>query len=198
MNSQGLQAQRTADLRSAIGNLVLAAGGLAIDAVTSKFKTVNTIPFTIDGVFKSKAAATALVFSAGHATVPAGYSCLFLVGLDGSGNVTTYQGDLYKSEVNQQGDTKYRCYNLVTNAAGTVAPQKTGRLVDYTAETAIPQPAVPPAIGSTPSGIPENVAIIGAIKVVSGGSDFVPGTTALTGIATYYDLAGVLPATTQL
>lgn len=196
MQSQSLQGARQADLRYALGNRVFAAGGLAIDAAAEKFKTVNTIPFSIDGVFKSKAAATALVFSSGHAVVPDGYSCLFVVALNAAGAVSTYQGDLYKAEVDQMGVTKYRAYARQSNAAGTVAPTKTSKLVDYTSELLHGSPAVPPAAGAF--GIPDNVAVIGIIKVAASGANFTPGTTALTGIATYYDVAGVLPAATAL
>jgi len=199
MNSQSLQGARQSDLRFALGMIVMAAAGLAIDAVPAKFKTVNAVPFTLDGVFKSKAAATAIAFSAGHATVPAGYSCLFTVAVDGAGTVSTYQGDMYKAEVNTAGATQYRAYILATNAAGTVSPQKTSKLVDTTSELMIPSPPVPPAGAGAPAfGIPDNLAVIGAIKVVAGGADFVPGTTALTGISTFFDLAGVLPAATVL
>ena len=200
MNSQSLQGARQSDLRFALGMIVLAAAGLAIDAVTSKFKTVNAVAYAVDGVFKSKAAATAIGFSVGHATVPAGYSCLFTVAVDGAGNVSTYQGDLFKAEVNNlTGVTQYRAYILATNAAGTVAPQKSSKLVDTTSELMIASPPIPPAGSGAPAfGIPDNLAVFGAIKVVAGGADFVPGTTALTGIATFYDLAGILPAATVL
>ena len=200
MNSQSLQDARQIGLRYALGSIVLAAAGLAIDTVASKFKTVNAVPFSIDGVFKSKAAATAIGFSAGHATVPAGFTCLFVIGVDKDGAVSTYQGDLYKAEVDQlTGVTKYRAYALTTNAAGTVIPTKTSKLVDTTSELLIGSPPIPPAgSGAAAQGIPESVAILGAVKVVAGGSDFVPGTTALTGISTFYDFAGVLPSATAL
>lgn len=200
MNSHSLQGMNQSGLRAAIGAIVIAAAGLAIDTVTSKFKTVNAVPFSIDGVFKSKAAATAIDFTAGHVTVPAGYSCIFTVAVDAAGAVTTYQGDLYKAEVDQiTGVTKYRAYVPVANAAGIVTPQKTSKLVDTTSELMIAQPPIPPTGAGAPAvGIPENVAIIGAIKIVVGGVDFVPRTTALTGLATFFDLAGVLPAATTL
>jgi len=199
MNSQSLQGARHSDLRFALGMIVLAAGGLAIDAVPAKFKTVNAIPYAVDGVFKTaKAATTALVFSSGHATVPLGFSCLFVVGLDAAGAVTTYQGDLFKAEVNTlTGATQYRAYVLSTNAAGIVTPVKTSKLVDTTSELLIASPPIPPALSTVAQGIPDNVVPIGAIKIVAA-ADFIPNTTALTGVATYYDFAGVLPAATAL
>ena len=198
MNAQGLQAAREAGLRFALGNVVLAAGGLVIDATAATFETVNTIVYAIDGVFKSKAADGEIPFSTGHATVPAGFSCLFVVGIDAAGAVTTYQGDMFKSEVDQAGATKYRAYNLVTNAAGTVTPTKTSKLVATTSELLLASPAVPPATAGVAVGIPDNICVIGAIKIVAASADFVPNTTALTGVSTFYDFAGVLPAATAL
>ena len=44
------------------------AAGLAIGTTTGTFKTSNTLNFTNNGVFKSKAATDNLTFTAGHTT----------------------------------------------------------------------------------------------------------------------------------
>lgn len=62
---------------------------LAIDAVPEKFKLItNTVIFTVDGVFKSKAPATAIAFSAAHKVTAAKYGAI-LVQISAAGTVST-------------------------------------------------------------------------------------------------------------
>jgi hypothetical protein len=75
------------------GYLSLTAAGLAEGTNANTFKTVNTLTFTNNGVFKSKAATDNLVFSAGTA-LGNSQACLFGVWIDGSGTVTTTQGPI--------------------------------------------------------------------------------------------------------
>ncbi len=76
------------------GNVSLSAAGLAEGTNANTFKTSNTLTFTINGVFKSKAATDNLAFSSGHSVVGQFQACLFGVWIDGSGNVSTSQGPI--------------------------------------------------------------------------------------------------------
>lgn len=75
----------------------LTAAGLAEGTNSATFKTVNTLTFTNNGVFKSKNATDNLAFSAGATVVPQNSACLFGVWIDASGNVTTSQGPIVAS-----------------------------------------------------------------------------------------------------
>lgn len=62
---------------------------LAIDAVPEKFKLItNTVIFTVDGVFKSKAPATAIAFSAAHVITANKWGAI-LVQIAANGTVST-------------------------------------------------------------------------------------------------------------
>jgi len=75
------------------GFLSLTAAGLAEGTNSATFKTVNTLTFTNNGVFKSKAATDNLTFSTGTA-LAASQACLFGVWINTSGTVTTSQGPI--------------------------------------------------------------------------------------------------------
>ena len=75
------------------GFLSLTAAGLAEGTNTATFKTVNTLTFTNNGVFKSKAATDNLTFSTGTA-LAASQACLFAVWISSGGTVTTTQGPI--------------------------------------------------------------------------------------------------------
>jgi hypothetical protein len=75
------------------GFLSLTAAGLAEGTNSATFKTVNTLTFTNNGVFKSKAATDNLAFSTGTA-LAASQACLFAVWINASGTVTTTQGPI--------------------------------------------------------------------------------------------------------
>jgi hypothetical protein len=74
------------------GFVSLSAAGLAEGTNANTFKTVNTLTYTNNGVFKSKAATDNLTFSAGHTALGNSQACLFGIWIDGSGNITTSQG----------------------------------------------------------------------------------------------------------
>ncbi len=79
--------------REIAGYCTLTAGGLAINATSAAtFKTVNTVTYLNNGVFKSKSAFTAQAFTAGHATQAIGETGYYVVGLSAAGAVSTYQG----------------------------------------------------------------------------------------------------------
>lgn len=74
------------------GSFALTAGGLAEGTNANTYKTVSTITFVVDGVFKTKTATDNVAFSAGHATVPVSSSVIYLVGLDAGGTFSTVAG----------------------------------------------------------------------------------------------------------
>lgn len=76
------------------GYLSLAAAGLAEGTNSGKFKTVNTVAYTADGVFKSLSGTDNLSFSTGHKALAASQACLFAAWVDAAGNVTTTQGPI--------------------------------------------------------------------------------------------------------
>lgn len=71
----------------------LTAAGLAEGTNSATFKTVNTLAFTNNGVFKSKGATDNLTFSTGTALANS-QACLFAVWINTSGTVTTTQGPI--------------------------------------------------------------------------------------------------------
>jgi hypothetical protein len=75
------------------GFLSLTAAGLAEGTNSATFKTTNTLTFTNNGVFKSKAATDNLALSTGTA-LAASQACLFAVWINTSGTTTTTQGPI--------------------------------------------------------------------------------------------------------
>jgi hypothetical protein len=75
------------------GFLSLTAAGLDEGTNANTFKTANTLTFTNNGVFKSKAATDNLAFSTGIA-LAASQACLFAVWISSGGTVTTTQGPI--------------------------------------------------------------------------------------------------------
>lgn len=71
-------------------NLTLSAGGLAAGTTASQLKTVNTITFLANGIFKSKTAVAAINLTG--ATLAIGQACLFGVFLAADGTVSVAQG----------------------------------------------------------------------------------------------------------
>jgi hypothetical protein len=168
-------------LRDLIGNMALSNGGLAEGTNAATYKTANTISYLSDGQFKSKGATDNVAFSSGHYTLKDGYSCLFVVALDGDGNFKTFQGEPFKAET-VGGATKYRGYRR--DAQGNY--EMTSALVDKTS--------------SYLPDVDAGYSPVGIIKVATSGAAFVPGTTDLgagTVTDTYYNV-GVLPADTNL
>lgn len=78
------------------GFLSLTAAGLAAGTNTGTFKTTNTLAFTSNGVFKSKAATDNLTFSTSTA-LAANQACLFGVWITAAGAVSTTQGPIQAS-----------------------------------------------------------------------------------------------------
>jgi len=78
------------------GYLSLTAAGLAEGTNANTFKTANTLTFTSNGVFKSKAATDNLTFSTGTA-LAASQACLFAVWITSGGTISTTQGPIVAS-----------------------------------------------------------------------------------------------------
>jgi len=159
-----------------VGFVALSAGGLAINAGAAvTFKIAAIIAFINDGVFKSKGITAAIPFTAGHKAVPlGGYVCLFVVGLDAAGAVTTYQASrVFLPEVQDDGTTKYRGFDFYLNAAGVPVAAKMPQLEDFNS--------------SFLPDVPHGITPVGIIKITANSANFVPGTSAL-------DLAGTVPA----
>jgi hypothetical protein len=113
------------------GFLSLTAAGLAEGTNSATFKTVNTLTFTNNGVFKSKAATDNLVFSAGTA-LAASQACLFAVWINASGTVTTTQGPIVAADdpcpVPTQATANVTLVGLIkvtTSSAATFTPATT-------------------------------------------------------------------------
>ena len=75
------------------GYLSLTAAGLAEGTNANTFKTVNTLSYTSNGIFKSKAATDNLAFTAGTA-LGNSQACLFAVWITSGGTVSTTQGPI--------------------------------------------------------------------------------------------------------
>ena len=75
------------------GYLSLTAAGLAEGTNSATFKTTNTLAYTSNGIFKSKAATDNLTFTAGTA-LAASQACLFGVWITAAGAVSTTQGPI--------------------------------------------------------------------------------------------------------
>ena len=79
------------------GYLSLTAAGLAEGTNSATFKTVNTLTYTSNGIFKSKAATDNLTFTAGTA-LAASQACLFAVWITSGGTVSTTQGPIVAAD----------------------------------------------------------------------------------------------------
>lgn len=174
---------KLSDLTSAaqrlLGALVLTKANAVIGATASAFTTGNAVQYMIDGIIRSLAAQTNTALSA---LVPASFvdaaSQAAINFLQPAGIAGFY--------TQPAGTTVY--YVLCVNAAGTI------RVVQgtYAGQPIVSQGLSAVGDGNVPD-IPDTWAAFAVLKVVSGGSAYVPGTTALTGIGTFLDV-GVLPA----
>jgi hypothetical protein len=154
-----------------IANRSANSGAAVIGGTATAFSTGAAINYTIDGIYRQLAAQTNTAFAP---LVAADLPAI-------SANYTQPSGlpGFYTQPANT---TVY--YVLCVNAAGAV------RVVQGTVLGAI----LPAQFGIEARGdgkvppIPDGVAPFAVIRVVSGGSVFTPGTTALTGIATFFNV----------
>jgi hypothetical protein len=113
------------------GYLSLAAAGLAEGTNANTFKTVNTLAYTSNGVFKSKGATDNLAFSTGTA-LAASQACLFAVWINAAGTVTTTQGPIVAAgdpcpvpSQTTAGTTLVGLIKIVTSSSATFTPGST-------------------------------------------------------------------------
>jgi hypothetical protein len=141
------------------GTMCLSKVGAVIGTATAKVTTGATAVYAIAGVLYSKAA-TADCFTLAGPILAANSTQYFLLGFNAAGTAVTVAG-LGSTAVTANG------------AADSMAGKLPEIPVDLTPGATFGQPTMCP------------VAIL---KVVTAGSTFTPGTTALTGIATYTDI----------
>lgn len=113
------------------GYLSLTAAGLAEGTDANTFKTTNTLTFTSNGIFKSKAATDNLPFTAGTA-LGNSQACLFAVWITAAGAVSTTQGPIVAAgdpcPVPGQvtaGTTLVGLIKIVTSSSATFTPGST-------------------------------------------------------------------------
>lgn len=79
--------------REMCGSVCLSACTLAINAaLAATFKTTGTTVYTVDGYFKTKTALAAQAFTAGHTGLAVGQTGFYVVAVDASGTVRTFEG----------------------------------------------------------------------------------------------------------
>lgn len=159
------------DIYSAARSLATACytkGVLAINAASAAtLKTTNALVYSIAGIMYTKAALAAQVLTAPSGTPfyvqPANTTVYYVVTLDASGTVVTYQSDYAGKLVNSAPNVGM----VNAQAVGVVGG---GNLPD----------------------LPDTVCPIGIVKVVTGAVTFTPATTAFDAASvtsTYFDLA---------
>jgi hypothetical protein len=135
----------TEALRELCGFACLTACTLAINAASAAtFKTTGTTTYTNDGKFKTKTALAAQAFTAGHAGLAIGQTGYYVVGLDGSGGVKTFEGIDRLPDVDS-GYTAIGIIKVVAGSAafvpGTTALDAAGLTVTYTDVMVLPSVA---------------------------------------------------------
>ncbi|CAB4130593.1 hypothetical protein UFOVP123_17 [uncultured Caudovirales phage] len=114
------------------GFLSLTAAGLAVGTNTGTFKTANTLAFTNNGIFKSKAATDNLTFSSGHTALAASQACLFGIWISAAGSIATTQGPIQAAGDPCPVPAAIANYTLVglikvtTSSSGAFTPGTTG------------------------------------------------------------------------
>jgi hypothetical protein len=167
------------------GFCTLGPAGFAITAGASPtFKSVTTFAYIADGVFKSRTTQSCPAFVVPQANgaftnnkpVPAnvgGMTVFYVAGVDAAGLFTVYQSQrAFMAEVQEDGTTKYRGYDLFYPAANTPVAVKTAQLEDFNSAY-LPD-------------VPNGVTPFGILKQVCTTAYFIPGTDAL-------DKAGTTP-----
>ena len=166
--------------KTMLGNASLTKGVLAVGTAPAGFNTTATILYTVNGVMYNKTAMTSQSFAVTHT-------------LDG-----TYTGGGYiqpdpATLALIAGAAQTTCtvyYTLALKADGTVAVSQGSYAGQNMAQGQVGVSAV--GDGTIPNA-PAGYTPFGIIKVVTAtGASFTPGTTALTGLATYFDIA-VMP-----
>ena len=79
------------------GFVSLTSAGLAEGTNANTYKTTNTLPFTINGVFKSKAGTDNVAMTSGIGTVPPSSAALYAVWIDTDGTFSNTRGPVVAS-----------------------------------------------------------------------------------------------------
>jgi hypothetical protein len=110
----------------------LTAAGLAEGTNANTYKTVNTLAYTINGVFKSKGATDNVAMTAAAGTVPPSSAALYAVWIDTAGTFSNTRGPVVASgdpcPVPTQTTANVALVGLikvVTNASTTFTPGTT-------------------------------------------------------------------------
>lgn len=110
----------------------LTSAGLAEGTNANTYKTVNTLTFTINGVFKSKAGTDNIAMTSGIGTVPPSSAALYAVWIDTDGNFSNTRGPVVDAAdpcpVPTQTTANVALVGLikvVTNASTTFTPGST-------------------------------------------------------------------------
>lgn len=154
------------------GNMCLTSGLAVIGGTATAFSTTVIVSYVIDGVIRALAAQTNTALSAlVAADLPAATGANYL---QPSGRTGFYTQPI--------GTTAYYLIGVI--AAGTV------RVVQgtYVGQQLEPAGYTVLGDGNTPDA-PDGFVPFAVMKVVSGVAIFTPGTTALTGIATFLNIA---------
>lgn len=115
------------------GFMSLSASGLAAGTTTGTYKTVNTLTFTNNGIFRSKAATDNVAFTAGHTAVAPSKACLFAVWINSGGTFSSTQGPIVDAgdpcpvpSQNTASTTLVGLIKVTTNSSTTFTPGTTG------------------------------------------------------------------------
>ena len=183
-------------------NHCLTAAGTAVATTTTNIKTVNAVTYTVDGVLKSITAAANITPTAAAdlivnpaTIIPNGHSCLFVVVINSAGAYKLIQGDVMwktsgtpvdlggrDTSGNLTTENRYQGMKVIKRTAGVATFQPLREFAEFTSQFL---PAIP--AGYVPA----------AVVKVAATADFIPGTTAWTGVSTFYDVS-MLPEQTQL
>lgn len=156
------------------GNCVLSSGLAVIGGTATAFSTTVIVNYVIDGIIRALAAQTNTALTplvAADLPVATGANYLQPSGLAG----------FYSQPA---GTTTYSM--LGVNAAGTV------RLVQgtYVGQQIAPVGYTALGDGNCPD-VPDGFVPFAIMKIISGGAVFLPGTTVLTGVATFLNILAI-------
>lgn len=158
-----------------VGNMVYNSGLAVIGSTASAFTTTVIIQYAIDGIIRNLAAQTNTALAA-----------LVASDLPSSQAAWLQPAGLAAFYTQPANTTVY--YVIGVNAAGTVKVVQglySGQQIQYPGGLSVV------GDGSVPD-VPDGFVAFAVLKVASGGSAFIPGTTALTGIGTFLNVS-VLP-----
>lgn len=172
-------------LREALSNALLGSAALAVGSTAANVAN-GAASFLSDGVFKSlsaNAAGTAPAlptgWKPGYYVQPDGTTAYYTVAITGAGTIYVFQGDYVgRQYVDDTGIPR-------TATVANIPALPTGYVNRGTTTVS----------GVAPGGfVPLQLTLLGVAKVVTSGAAYTPGTTALTGIATFTNCQQI-PAT---